>query len=263
MATKKGTNKDDELMGTKGNDTLMGLDGNDVLEGGKGNDTLDGGAGDDDLVGGDGNDRIVGSFQDSDTIDGGKGVDTLDYTKASDAVSIVISQKGIGYTTKDTETDLFRSVEVFIGSKHNDNFSIMSAGSQAFGGAGADTLSTYGGVIRGDAGADTLNADFIQAFSDTLWLQLGKGADTVNYFVSGQDTIRLDRDDFELGALVGYKELVVASGHAAVGSRAQLIFDQDTRELYYDADGTGSGEARLLATFANSNSPVWSDFELV
>lgn len=61
MASIRGTNKADHLVGTAGNDTLDGLRGNDWLEGGQGDDFILTGAGSDKVVmrNGDGHDTVA------------------------------------------------------------------------------------------------------------------------------------------------------------------------------------------------------------
>lgn len=59
--TKKGSGRNDNLIGGAGNDILQGFAGNDTLTGGQGNDQLEGGLGNDTYVfqRGDGQDRII------------------------------------------------------------------------------------------------------------------------------------------------------------------------------------------------------------
>jgi len=254
MATKKGSNKNDNLKGTSGDDILYGLGGND---------RLDGGAGNDDLVGGDGNDTFIGRFDGSDTMHGGKGIDKVDYSGSTGQVAITILYS-YSYASKSGEYDHFKSIEIFTLSKNSDSITVSSDQAvQVFGGAGVDYLNAPGGIMRGDAGIDYLYGS--GSTIDTFWLQRGKGADIIVNYGSERDKLWLDADDFELGAIVGYRELVFRNGdHNAVGNNAQLIFDSGSRELYYDPDGTGANAAELIATFdSSSSSPFAFDFEFV
>lgn len=254
MTTKKGTNKSEKLNGGNLDDILYGLGGNDTLDGGKGND---------DLLGGDGNDKFIGRADGYDNMVGGKGTDTLSYASLSISINVNLPQDGAGTVIKGSTVDTFKSMENFVGSKVGDTIAGFSNG-YAYGGKGADVLAMYGGVVRGDEGNDVLYGDYPRALKDTFWLQLGMGDDDIYYFTSGQDTIRLDGDDFKLGALVGYNEFISRnSGHAAFEKKPELIFDVSTHELYYDRDGTGSKEAVLIATISTSDTPQWSDFEIV
>lgn len=253
MATKKGTNRNDKITGGNGDDILYGLDGND---------TLDGGKGDDDLMGGDGKDTFIGRYDGSDGMDGGRGVDTLTYAKSSGAISISID-KNIAAAIKGSDIDSIKNIENFIGSKGADSILGTTTG-YVYGGKGSDQLSAYGGVVRGDEGLDYLYADPSRLTIDTIWLQRDSDADYVTNFTSGQDKIRLSGDEFDLGAMVSDREFVSwVSGHTPIGAKAQFIMDGATHELYYDRDGTGTRQPELIATFSNSSTPQWYDFEIV
>jgi len=258
MVTKQGTNRNDNLRGTASDDILYGL---------RGNDTIDGGRGNDDIVAGDGNDKIIGHFDGSDAIDGGSGTDTLDYSR------VKMSDGGTGFDIAGSarvgtifkgagEVDAYHNIDIFVGTRFADTSDLIGSGTSVFGGDGADNLWTHGGVVRGDAGTDILRGD--TGYHDTFWLQRGKGADTVNDFSPGEDTIRLSGDEFALGPLVGFSEFVFHStSHEAEGNRAQLIFQTNTGELYYDSDGIGAKGAELIATLTSTPAPYWSDFEIV
>ncbi|MBX9609005.1 MAG: hypothetical protein K2Y51_22515 [Gammaproteobacteria bacterium] len=64
MALRRGTSRDDTLLGSAGDDELLGLAGDDRLRGGAGRDLLRGGTGDDWLEGGAGIDRLRGEVGD-------------------------------------------------------------------------------------------------------------------------------------------------------------------------------------------------------
>jgi Ca2+-binding RTX toxin-like protein len=254
MATKKGSNRNDKLIGTNRDDVLYGLGGND---------TLDGRKGDDDLIGGDGNDTFLGRSDGNDAIHGGKGIDTVSYAKATAAISAVLNGEGNGSALKGGAIDALKDIERVVGSQFADTIGFDDAkGAYAFGGKGIDTLYAYGGVVRGDDGTD--NLFLLEGFADTIWLQRNKGADTVHFFDSDRDTIWLDGDEFDLGGAVGYTEFVTpGSGHAPVGTKAQLIFDANSTELYYDPDGTGAAPAELIAHFTSSDQLRVINFEIV
>jgi Ca2+-binding RTX toxin-like protein len=257
MVTKTGTGKNDNLKGGNADDILYGLDGNDILEGGQG---------DDDLLGGNGNDTFIARNDGYDAMDGGAGLDTVKYSQvnADYGVSISVTASGRGIAITADGYDVFKSIENFIGSKFDDDITVAKAkGGYVLGGAGDDQLFAAGGVIRGDAGDDVLFCDADVITTDTIWLQRGKDNDAVYNFRSDQDTIRLSSDEFDLGAMVGYKELVVQDGIAPVGAKAQLIFNTSDDFLYYDPDGTGSAGLELIAYFVAGDTPEAIDFEIV
>ncbi len=78
MATIKGTDGNDLLLGSPTDDEIEGLAGNDVIDGGGGNDILEGGDGLDVLIGGDGNDFLEGN-KGNDIMIGNAGNDTLEW----------------------------------------------------------------------------------------------------------------------------------------------------------------------------------------
>lgn len=258
MAVKKGTSRNDRIIGGDDDDHIYGLDGNDRLDGGVGND---------DIIAGNGNDVVTCHWEGSDAIDGGNGIDTLDYSKINDiggntGLIVTILSKGLEIA-KGTEVDSVKRFENIIGTSFDDNVFINLSG-YVYGGSGDDVIHNSGGILRGDGGIDTLFGDFSTVLVDKFWLQRGKGADFVTDFKSAQDEIWLDQDDFALGPIVGSSELVTrGSGHAASGSRAQLIFDSSTHELYYDPDGVGTKPAELIADFEFSDAPKWYDFEMI
>ncbi|CUX34063.1 Hemolysin-type calcium-binding region (fragment) [Agrobacterium sp. NCPPB 925] len=116
-----------------GRDAFIGT-GNDldnVLIGGAGNDTLIGLGGADYFVGGAGADRFIG----------GDGIDIVSYASASTAVTINLAT---GVHTGEAVDDSFESIEVIVGSAHDDTF-IGDAGANIFhGGDGIDTVSYAG-----------------------------------------------------------------------------------------------------------------------
>ncbi|WP_302117591.1 calcium-binding protein [Allorhodopirellula heiligendammensis] len=77
VATLRGGDGQDRLIGGAGNDTLIGGDGDDYLEGFGGNDLLIAGLGSDTLYGGAGNDSLFGDGGEDD-LDGGVGDDSLE-----------------------------------------------------------------------------------------------------------------------------------------------------------------------------------------
>jgi Ca2+-binding RTX toxin-like protein len=253
MVTKKGTNKNDKLTGSNGDDILYGRGGDD---------TLDGGKGDDEIVAEDGNDRIYAYATGNHAIDGGKGTDTLDYSKETVGVYVSVND-GHGYGAWSLWIDTFIGVEHIVGSKGGDSINVQNFDDcHGYGGKGDDRLTVQGGLMRGDAGTDTMVGSV--GTDEIFWLQRGEGADVIQQYEYQNDTIYLDGDDFNLGVMVGYFEIIYdSSGHDADRAKPQLIFDTTARQLYYDPDGTNSKAAELIATFVNGTGPEWYNFEMV
>jgi hypothetical protein len=56
---------------------------------------------------------------------------------------------------------------------------------------------------------------------------------------------------------------VSGSDPSASAATGQFLYDSDDGRLLWDADGTGSGEAVLVATFNNVPSLAGSDFVVI
>jgi hypothetical protein len=241
----------DLIKGGGGDDFLFGEDGDDNLLGGVGNDSLSGGSGNDILGGGKGNDNLEGGLG-ADQFKGGQGTDTADYSSATSGVTVYfVNNTALGYATGDT----FVNMENLVGTAYADYLQAGDNG-MAVGGAGNDNL--YGasyttgdaaGIIRGDAGYDTLHMNYGDT---TAWLQNNQGYDTIDQFVENADNFFIDLSDFGLGNTFDFAELVNSNSHTAIGGNAQFIYDGDDSLLYFDTNGSGAGGQILIADLTNS-----------
>ncbi|MEC3862104.1 hypothetical protein VK792_12490 [Mesobacterium sp. TK19101] len=164
------------LRGNAGDDELYAGGAGDLLEGGDGDDTLYGSALDDTIYGGANNDLIFfGDGDRIDGVDGGTGIDTLD-----------ISQEGIHAVTVNLETEVWsgnggsrfiRGIEVFRGTRADDDITASDDGSTLRGERGEDSL-------RGGSGADSLDGgidnDLLLGNAGNDTLRGGAGNDTMN-----------------------------------------------------------------------------------
>ena len=236
----------DVIVGGTGKDAVYGGSGNDKVSGNKGNDIVYGGSGNDKITGGPGND-ILAPGKGRDYVNGNGGKNTLSYADVSGkGVKADIGKKKFGGEAKNDE---IKHVDNLIGSQTRDKLT-PSKGGYAYGEGGNDVIKSAGSaVMRGDAGNDKLVGG---SKKDVFWLQRAEyGADDVLKFKSGQDKIRLTGKDFDLGSSLSSGELVNrSSGHEASGGGAQLIYDQSSKTLWYDADGTGAGSAEKIANFS-------------
>jgi Ca2+-binding RTX toxin-like protein len=72
--------------------------------------------------------------------------------------------------------------------------------------------------------------------------------DTITDFLSGTDKLEFSADSFSpLGAPGPIAADVLVLGTSAQDANDRLIYDSGTGSLFYDADGTGSGTAQLVA----------------
>jgi Ca2+-binding RTX toxin-like protein len=244
------------LNGLNGADVLNGRGGNDVLDGGDGADILDGGANNDIIYAAD----ETGLF--NDIIVGGSGNDTVDYFGAASGVAVDLTANTSGGAAAG---DSYTSLENVNGYYYDDTLRPGPNG-RAFGDRGADTIydSTGTELLRGGRGADILSD--IQFGEDGLrdifvLESYGDGTfDTILGFTTASgaaaDLFWLPKSMF--GGLSANAEGVLASGyfinaannHAATAAHAQLIYQQDTASIWYDADGTGGGAAVKVAVLA-------------
>ncbi|HEX2552562.1 MAG TPA: calcium-binding protein [Microvirga sp.] len=221
---------DDRLRGNDGDDTLLGESGEDRLSGGDGADRLDGGSSADDLRGGTGGDRLMGESG-ADRLSGGEGDDALDGGSDDDALRGGAGDDGL------------------LGSSGNDSLRGGEGDDVLRGGTGADALS-------GGAGADAF-----------VYGGLDEGGDRIAGFTTGEDRIALDRALFgaappAAGALD--PELFAANaGGVATEADDRLVYDTDSGELFFDADGSGSGAAVLLATLTGAPTLAAGDFVVI
>jgi hypothetical protein len=87
---------------------------------------------------------------------------------------------------------------------------------------------------------------------------------TITDFTRGSDKIYVSAGGFG-GDLVPEQEVSLVSGANPSASQAsgQFLFDTDDGRLLWDPDGTGSGAAMLVATFANLPALTASDFVVI
>jgi Ca2+-binding RTX toxin-like protein len=246
-----------QIDGGEGNDSLYGSTGNDLLIGGLGNDTLRGGQGADTLKGGLGNDlMIVNDTRDVLIELAGGGTDTVKsrvtMTLGDNLENLTLTDKGLINGT---------------GNALNNKLTGNDSANQLDGGDGADTLNGAKGndTLTGGAGKDIFL--FASAVNPDV------NVDTITDFTRLIDKIRLDDDIFVgLGQVTGNTVLSSAQFYKAAGATGphdaddRIIYNTTTGDLYYDADGTGSGANPVrFAVLGTTTHPgvVANDFVIV
>ncbi|MDP4575540.1 M10 family metallopeptidase C-terminal domain-containing protein [Qipengyuania sp. G39] len=232
----------DTMRGGFGTDTLSGGQGTDAIYGGAGDDTLYGGTGQDFLYGGNGADFLSGGAQD-DRLEGDEGDDRLDGNDGNDNV---LGGGGNDVVIGGTGDDLLR------GGSGNDFLRGGNGSDNLGGGAGADRLTGGAGndIVTGGTGAD-----------EFAFIAMGTGnADTITDFSVADDTIVFDGSIF--GAL---NAGVLAAGAFRIGNSAQdandrIIYNNNTGELFYDSDGAGGAEQKLVAQLSAGLALTNADF---
>jgi Ca2+-binding RTX toxin-like protein len=281
MATINGTQFDDSLHGTEesdfirgheGDDELRGGGGDDTLVGGEGNDTLVGDAGHDLLVGGEGRDVLAYAFGGNDTLVGGAGDDRFEFFASGPHHITVLGGEGIDEMTYagdsavvDLQAGTFASTSgTTMAIQGIENFQSFSDGTMQIYGNAADNFIFSGNgddIISGREGNDTLfggpgddvyllDAAPGEANADRLFLEK---YDVALAGFDENDRLALDNDVMgELGAegdFAADDERFFAAAGATAGAEQddRVVYDTETGRLYYDADGSGGGEAKLIA----------------
>ncbi len=271
----------DYLFGGEGDDTLTGGLGTDYLDGGAGADTLAGGADDDVLIGGLGEDTLTGG-EGSDVFAWGgpeefdEGDSVMDFQSGFDKIQIAgvashFSQALPSFTTNVSEGDTNNPEIQRISFNPGTQLVDGAAYSLTVGGV---TLSTsrfstkassaeeISNQLQGDS--DYLAAPFTLSVDGNdlviTWKDKGNVADIAS--LSGS-TIDFSSGDFVVGGGPN-----AASAQLLYRSADDPVSGEKIGELFFDADGTGAEEAKLIATLfggtaTEAPSLLWSDILLV
>jgi Ca2+-binding RTX toxin-like protein len=205
-------------------------------------------------------------------IDGKAGADLMyglagdDTYYVDDAGDVVVEGTNAGFDTVLTSTTYQlgagQSVERLATTSPTSTGGIKLTGNeldqQIVGNAGANVIGGKAGndVLTGGAGADTFVFDTA--------LNAKTNVDTITDFVVVDDTIRVENDVFTTVGKAG----ALASGLFHIGATAhdaddRIIYDSGSGNLYYDADGTGSGASVLFAKLGSGLTLTSADFVIV
>ena len=214
----------ENAVGGAGADVIYGNAAPNWLRGGAGGDQLFGGDGDDALFGGDGVDILVG----------GAGNDVVSDLGAE----VTWADGGMG----DDVIETGRGSDHLFGGDGADRLRAGDHTDELIGGAGDDALISgesgpYGDFLAGGAGRDTYYFEGLRDFGDhiTDW----NGAeDVMSFYAAGLGGGLVAGQ----GLTLGYN-LINNGGPVA----AAATFCLKGNLVYYDADGTGAGAARLVA----------------
>jgi len=286
-----GSSNDQTLTGTSGNDTLIGGIGNDTIDGLGGNDSINGGdGGADSLIGGDGDDTMWSAFGAShddaaSTMSGGLGNDEYNVDDFGGGDAILADPGGIdtviawnvGTWTLGAGLDNLTIGDTrgigatAIGNELNNDIQGPSEGSTLFGLAGNDTLTGSqfnGSYLVGGPGQDVLNGEH----NTTYAFDVAPGAanaDAITFFDVNFDTIELDGNAMSAIGPSGRFATDDARFYAAAGasgghdSNDRVVYDTSSGRLWYDADGSGSSAAQLIATLQNAPALAASSLTVV
>jgi Ca2+-binding RTX toxin-like protein len=248
-----GSSRGDLMQDLGGNDSFDGRAGNDYLIAGEGNDTLRGGIGADTLQGGEGRDTYIVDVNDAVFEQPDAGIDTVravgPYTLTDNVENLTLVAGGPGRGGSFGNAGANR----ILGSSDAEQLHGLQGVDTIRGGAGNDTI--WGGpgrdILFGDAGADAfvINAADLDDFN---W-------DTLADFNPAEDTIWLNT----LPGLTMAGPLAAAAfraGSAATTPAHRILYDSSTGEIFFDADGTGSGAAIQIAEVAPATALTRLDF---
>lgn len=237
------------LTGNALDNQLFGAAGADTLYGGLGNDKLDGRAGADSMVGGDGDDSYYVNDAGDVVVElADEGTDTvyttIDYALSANIEKVIVrGSAGLAVTGNGSDN-------VMTGGSGADTLSGGEGADRINGGAGADVL--IGGadndVLTGGAGADI----FVFAGVD-------QGRDTITDFQIGVDKIGIDLAAFDLASFDAGLFESNARG-LATDADTRFVYSETTGRLFFDADGSGSGKAVLIATLRGAPELTAADF---
>jgi Ca2+-binding RTX toxin-like protein len=297
--TLRGMAGKDSLVGMGGNDKLFGGDDDDLLIGGAGNDFLDGGNGNDLFAFGFGVAPGGSDFNFNpikpvltggrDQADGGTGDADALLVRYVDPASIKIerdmSASGYAFIVSglNRETMQIKNIEQISFAELGDDLNIKSTftlraiidstsgNDWVVGTGGSDTILGGAGddILQGGRGNDTLKGELGNdvltggAGSDRFVLDMLGGRDNITDFARG-DKIVLDDAVFSMLANFRAGNIVNLTDGQMQSKSYQaddyLIFNKTTQTLFYDADGSGSGQASALAWLENVNTLSYSDF---
>jgi Ca2+-binding RTX toxin-like protein len=264
-----GSNHADVLAGNNAVNILRGLDGNDTMKGYGSSDSLWGGDGDDRLFGGESGDALRGENGNDildggafyDTMVGGYGNDTYYVDNAGDFV-IESGGQGIDEVRASASWTITGSADVEVLRTTND------AGTAAIDLTG----NVAGNVVRGNNGANVINGgdgnDELTGlggqdrFLFNTALDAAFNVDAITDFNVADDTIALD--DAIFAALTAGN---LAADQFAIGAAQDandnIIYDDVTGALYYDADGVGAAAPIRFAQLGAGLALTHLDFLVV
>jgi len=244
--------------GGASDDRLIADDAGRNLYGGNGgNDTLTGGAGSDWLV-------LTYFASGHDVIDGGAGIDTLETYGGPAVVDL-----GAGTASDASNSATLVNIENVMGAFYgNDRITGSSGANLLYGNAGDDTLD-------GAAGNDTLvggNTESPSWGSDTFVFSAAPGAanaDSVLGFAPDSDSLVLDGRTHLASGPSGTFAAGDARFYAAAGASAghdaddRVVYNTTNGNLWYDADGSGSGASQLIATLQGAPGLLATDIAII
>ena len=136
---------------------------------------------------------------------------------------------------------LFRSNDVLTGGSGIDRF-VFDSAIGAAGSSGAKVATRGRMTLLGAMNEpDIVSLDLPEPMAG------GINVDSIADFTVGQDLIMLDRAIFGAVAAGTLAGSAFVAGTAALDADDRILYNSATGEIFYDADGNGSGAATLFA----------------
>ncbi|WP_020184394.1 calcium-binding protein [Methylopila sp. 73B] len=236
----KGNALDNSMVGGDGADTLASYDGNDRLDGRAGADRMAGGSGDDVYVVDNAGDVVIEGADDGyDAV-----YTTVDYALANN-VERLVGRGSAGLTLTGNALD-----NAISGGSGDDRLSGGDGADRISGGAGSDILIGGAGndILIGGDGADTF-----------VFTGLDDSRDTITSFEAGVDSVGIDLAGFGLSSIEAGMFASTADG-VATSAETRFVYNETNGRLFFDADGSGSGKAVLIATLRGAPALTADDF---
>ncbi len=250
--------RDDEIAGSETTDRLEGRGGNDTLLGGGGADRLDGGPGADRLAGGSGDDVYVRDH-----------VGDVIVEAAGGGTDLVLSRIDYRLSAYVEQAEALGKARIALAGNALDNVLTGGGGPNVLrGGAGDDRLFGRTGADRlaGGEGSDVL-AGGADGAVDRFIFASALGPDNVDrilQFRPADDLVLLSDAVFTaLGAPGALAVNAWHEGASATSAAHRIVYHAGSGRLWYDADGSGAGEAVLSARFDAGTALDASDFWIV
>jgi Ca2+-binding RTX toxin-like protein len=253
----------DNIQGDSANNVLRGGGGNDTIAGGTGADTIDGGTGTDMVdYSADGPHGVIVNLSSSTITIGNLTAVDFDYNigdldvgsgKAYDAGNS--NPANAGAVIFDTLT----GIEYVTGTGFKDVLVGSDANNRLIGGVGAD-------ILTGGAGGDGFHYNLAS-----------EGGDTITDFDPNADFIRINQAGFAIaenedvgqhpeaaaGIEMLHADYFVVGNAATQSGHGQFVYDGNTGELFWDADGSDAGVAELIATLEGAPALTINDILLI
>ena len=205
-------------------------------------------------------------------------MDVASYRNAT--TGIVLDLVHPANNSGDAQGDSLTTIENIWGPDFNDTIVSNLAGGQVYGFKGDDVLTGAAGndVFYGGTGSDTITTGggsddlfFLSYYDHTNaygTVEPNEGGDTITDFTPGQDHVTVSRYWFGFGNIAGpaaaltstYADFIT-SGTTATSSKPTFFWNDVTKVLQFDPDGTGASAAVILATLTGATltlNDIWT-----